>query len=203
MGNLDAATIRRRVIVLIVFVAFVATLLIISNRRIGQLGRWEHVLADADPVQVVELYLTARRDSDLTLKMLCLTNERKLDLLAAEDAPHGEEMDRYLQSLTIQRIESVAGPLDHLPVDWEDFRASYPAAVDEDNVAAVVAQYTAQFRTGGPGESGSQEELYILVRADDGGGSDGPGSPSRWRIALWLPWSGEADSGDFASHGAS
>lgn len=191
MGKLDAATIRRRVIVLLVFVAFVATLLIISNRRIGQMVRWEEVLADAGPVQVVELYLTARRDSDLTLKMLCLTNERKLELLAAgDDTPHGQEIDRNLQELTIHRIEPVVAPLDQLPVDWDDLQASYPAANDETNVAAIAAQYSTQYRSGGPGESGSQEELYILVRTSDGG-EDLPGSPSRWRITLWLPWQGD------------
>ncbi|HLS89012.1 MAG TPA: hypothetical protein VK008_05250 [Sphingobacteriaceae bacterium] len=196
MGNLDAATIRRRAIVLLVFVAFVATLLIISNRRIGQMTRWEQELAGAGPVRVVELYLTARRDSDLALKMLCLTNERKLELLeAGEDTPHGQEMDRNLQDLIIHGIEPVPAPLDQLPVDWDSLRSSYPAAADEDNVAAVTARYTTQYRSGGPGESGEQQELYILVRTADLVQADDQedrvdlsGSPARWRIALWLPW---------------
>lgn len=194
MAKLDAGTIKRRIIILIIFIAFVATLFIISSRRLDHLAAQEELLREANPQQMVELFLNARAEADLTLRVLCLTNELKLALSGVPPTGAGEErlhkhyaplvaeekeaMDRHLKDMTILAVDPV--PEEKWPAVWDPTPLAelYPNILTAGQAALVKAQYDAEFGGAATAASGRYEQAYVLIRQEDG----------QWRIADWFSW---------------
>ncbi|MEX2356606.1 MAG: hypothetical protein WD535_06200 [Thermaerobacterales bacterium] len=167
-SQLDRSTLRRRLIILGVFFAFVIMLFTVSYSRIIAVTQWETRLNQAAPEEVVAVFLEARAEQNFSLKLLTLSQDVKERLT---DDRFPDPRDRQVDSLLVHHAE---------PLTESEAAAARSSSLLEtgqayDEAVLVYGDYVITYRDGGPEPSGRYQDVFVVVR-DEG---------QRWRIAGW------------------
>lgn len=189
MHTLDRKTIVRRIILILVLIAFAFLLFSIANKRILHVADWERRLAAADAPGVTEIYWEARRENNVAGKLAALTEEAKAHMsgLVAADGElrggpippedlgwlGGEVSDRPVRQLTIHETTLITSA--ELPAEGgTDGGGGEPPAI----LGAIYSELVGEY----PRAAAAWLELVRLWGdRDEALGTESGDLP-------WMPW---------------